>query len=415
MDKGLSLIALLILSILCPAMPANANDAEKQSRFVSARGPEIVSPDGSTLMLRGINLGNWLVPEGYMFGFKVAAAPWQIQQVVKELVGTEANNAFWARWQDVFVTQEDIRYIRRTGMNVIRIPFDYRQFTPEEHPDVWIDTGFRLIDKVVEWSAEEGLYVILDMHAAPCGQTGRNIDNSYGFPHLFEDKACQQRMAEVWRRIAEHYASNTTVIGYDLLNEPLPREEGYERYNPLLEELYKTVVSRIREVDRNHLIFLSGAHWGYDFSVFRDIGFDTKLVYTFHSYWAEPNERLVQPFVEFRRRHQVPIFLGESGENTDEWIKAFREVLDSNRIGWTFWPYKQLSSSRSPRTYDKPPHWDEIVAYQSQLRIAVSERRKLRPATESIQSALQGLLNNVLFVNTRANEAYLRALGMDYP
>src|SRR4051794_6180844 len=92
--------------------------ASSNHGLASVSGTEIVGPDGSPLTLRGINLGNWLVPEGYMFGFKVATAPWQIRQVVKELVGVEADNRFWEQWRATFITQEDIRYIRSTGMNV---------------------------------------------------------------------------------------------------------------------------------------------------------------------------------------------------------------------------------------------------------------------------------------------------------
>ena len=102
--------------------------------FVTIRGHELIGPDGKVLHPRGINLGGWLVPEGYMFGFSRAIAPWQIRQVFKELVGTEADNAFWRRWYDSFITRDDIRYIRATGMNIVRVPFDYRLFTPEEYP-----------------------------------------------------------------------------------------------------------------------------------------------------------------------------------------------------------------------------------------------------------------------------------------
>ena len=38
----------------------------------------LVAPDGSTLHIKGISLGNWLMPEGYMFKFEVAKAPRQI-------------------------------------------------------------------------------------------------------------------------------------------------------------------------------------------------------------------------------------------------------------------------------------------------------------------------------------------------
>ena len=181
-----------------------------------------------------------------MFGFSRAIAPWQIRQVFKELVGTEADNAFWRRWYDSFITRDDIRYIRATGMNIVRVPFDYRLFTPEEYPGTWVGIGFELLDRVVEWSQDAGLFVLLDMHAAPCGQNPWNVD--YGNPYLFEDPACLSRTVEIWRRIARHYARNRNVIGYDLLNEPAPRE-GDNR-QALLDAANEKIAAAIREVDR---------------------------------------------------------------------------------------------------------------------------------------------------------------------
>ena len=62
--------------------------AESRSRFVRAQGKDLVGLDGQRLILRGINLGNWLEPEGYMFLFEQGpASPHEIEQFVDELVG----------------------------------------------------------------------------------------------------------------------------------------------------------------------------------------------------------------------------------------------------------------------------------------------------------------------------------------
>ena len=75
-----------------------------------------------------------------------------------------------------------------------------------------------------------------------------------------------------------------------------------------------------------------------------------------------------------------PIFLGESGENTDEWVHDFRVALEKNDVGWAFWTYKRMDTTRSMRTYDRPKYWDEIVSYEQQfdLRFRTDERRSLR-------------------------------------
>jgi endoglucanase len=194
------------------------------------------------------------------------------------------------------------------------------------------EEGFRLLDQVVGWAAKYHLYVILDLHCAPGGQTGANIDDSWGYPWLYESEADQELTIEVWKRIASHYRSHTAVIGYDLLNEPIPHFPELRKYNPQLEPLYKRITAGIRTVDQNHIVVLGGAQWDSNFDVF-GAPFDTNLVYTFHKYWTEPTEAVIQPYLDFRDRYKVPIWPGEFGENTQAWIRHFVKVVEKKR-GW---------------------------------------------------------------------------------
>jgi len=110
------LSALLLLAACVPAEAA-------RGRFVTVRGREFVAPDGRTLLLKGINLGNWLLPEGYMFKFKTAGSPRLIETVVNQLVGETEARRFWKTFRDNYVTAEDIRFIKRAGFNSVRVPF----------------------------------------------------------------------------------------------------------------------------------------------------------------------------------------------------------------------------------------------------------------------------------------------------
>ncbi|MBV9405206.1 MAG: cellulase family glycosylhydrolase [Acidobacteriaceae bacterium] len=376
--------------------------------FVTTRGREIVGPNGKALHLRGINLGGWLVPEGYMFGFSKAIAPWQIRQTFKELVGTERDNVFWRNWRDSFITRDDIRYIRSTGMNLVRVPFDYRLFTPEEHPGTWVGIGFELLDRVVAWSRQAGLFVLLDMHAAPCGQNPWNVD--YGNSYLFEDPVCLSRTVEVWRRIARHYAQNHAVIGYDILNEPAPADgEGRQA---ALDAVNEKIAAAISEVDQKHLLFLTSVQPDAPSEIFAKGRFHGKLVYTFHTYWTEPTEQAFAKHLQFAERYNVPIFLGESGENTDDWGRSFRLALERQDVGWAFWSYKRMSTAASMRTFDKPNYWDELVDYQQTPSNPFAKPKKAMPSSEHARAALEGLLRNAQFENTRQNTGYIEALGM---
>jgi aryl-phospho-beta-D-glucosidase BglC (GH1 family) len=390
---------------------AASTSIQGQSRFVTTRGKDLISTDGKPLLLRGINIGNWLLPEGYMFKFKTANSPRRIQTVINELVGEDEGRRFWKTYHQNYITPDDIRFIKQSGFNSVRVPFSYRLFVTDTVPIKLEGEGYRLLDNVVAWCRRENLYVILDMHAAPGGQTGDNIDDSWGYPFLFESAESQDLLINIWRKLAARYRNEPAVIGYDLLNEPIAHYFDAAKLNPRLEPLYRRVVAGIREVDRNHVIFLGGAQWDTNFKVFGP-PFDAKLVYTFHKYWMDVNQGAIQEYLDFRDKYKVPVWMGESGENTDEWINSFRTLLETNNIGWCFWPYKKLDATSCPVSIALPSDWDAIVDFAEGPRLTFEDVRKHRPAKEKVQKALGDYLERIKFDNCRVNQGYLEALGV---
>ena len=382
--------------------------ASAASGFVHTDGKYLVTPANQKLLLRGINLGNWLEPEGYMFELQGGpAAPHEIDGFFDELIGPGDAEAFWREYRNGYITQRDIDFLAKAGFNSIRIPFHYKLFLQGRD-------GFELLDRVVGWCRKAGLWVILDMHCAPGGQTGTNIDDSWGYPWLFERRQDQDQTVEVWKRIASHYRDERAVLGYDLLNEPIPPFPRLLKYNERLEPLYKRISTAIREVDRNHVIILGGAQWDSNFKIFGS-PFDANVMYTFHKYWTAPTQDVIQQYLDFRDRYNVPVWLGESGENTDEWIAQFVSVLQNNEVGWCFWPYKKMGRASSVMTVAPPEHWDEIVAYGKMRGNSGSaeERIAARPSLEHSRDALQDLLRKIRFENCRVNAGYLKALGLN--
>jgi aryl-phospho-beta-D-glucosidase BglC (GH1 family) len=165
--------------------------------------------------------------------------------------------------------------IQRSGLNSVRIPLHYKFFLPG-------GGGFEILDQVLDWCKRAGVRVILDMHCAPGGQTGANIDDSWGYPWLYESLQDQELICKVWRDIAQRYRDTPTVIGYDLLNEPIPHFPRLSKYNERLEPLYRRVAKAIREVDPDQAIFLEAAQWDTNFKVFGP-PFDANVVYEFHT------------------------------------------------------------------------------------------------------------------------------------
>ena len=382
-------------------------------KFVSVKGKEIIGLDGKPLLIKGTNLGNWLVPEGYMFKFQMASSPRLINELFSELFGPSETKQFWKQYLASYITKGDIHYLHSLGMNSIRVPFNYRLFTDEYYLGGYgIKRGFALMDSVVNWCAAENMTVILDMHAAPGGQTGDNIDDSYAYPFLYENKEDQELLCSIWTIIADHYKTNPTIMGYDLFNEPIAHFLDTTHLNPLLEPLFKKVTAAVRKVDKNHLIFLEGAQWASNFSALGK-PFDSKLVYQFHKYWTPTTIEVIQSYIDFRNKYNVPIYCGETGENDDEWVANFRKLLEQNNIGWHFWPYKKMNNTRGIVSFPQPANYELISKYSDTARSNFDEVRKNKPAQlDAAKKAWYKFLENCRYENIIPNKGYIKALGL---
>src|SRR5262252_3576299 len=397
--RQLNFLLLSFLLVLTPAASA---------QFAHTDHKQIVDAAGRPLIIHATNLGNWLVPEGYMWLFEGGPqSPSEIYALVLELLGPEGSDAFWRKYRENYISHEDIALLHRAGFNAIRVPLHYKLFESDD------SEGFRLLDRLIAWSRTEQIYVMLDLHAAPGGQTGANIDDSSGYPWLYNSPQEQEHLLTVWRRLAKHYRDEPTVLGYDLLNEPIPHFPKLAPLNSLLEPLYKRLAEEVRKVDPNHILFLGGAQWDSNFAVFGK-PFDANVAYTFHKYWTAPDESVIRQYIDFRDQYDVPIWMGESGENTDDWISQFVKTLETNNIGWAFWPYKKMEKPSAVVSIVPPADWGKIVEFAKLPRgtAHVEERLKARPEQGTINRAFAELLENVRLQKCRVNRGYLKALGM---
>src|SRR5262245_15670537 len=108
---GLILIAIAILIFRAEATPA----------FLHTKGQDIVNESGERILLRGVGLGNWMLPEGYMWKFGDAGdRPRRIEQILTELIGPENARRFWTEFHRNYITEDDIKRIRQLGYNSVR-------------------------------------------------------------------------------------------------------------------------------------------------------------------------------------------------------------------------------------------------------------------------------------------------------
>lgn len=405
----------LLLPLLLAAAWTAASAQPAPGGFIRTDGTRLVQADGTPFEIRGTNLGHWLNPEGYLFGFPASAnAPHRIHEGLCQLVGPGYMERFWHTFRARYITRDDIAYIASTGATTVRLPFHYKLFTPDEYLGLRDPAeGYALIDSAVVWCRDAGLHLILDMHDCPGGQTGDNIDDSYGYPWLFRDPAMQERFIAVWRAIAARYAAEPTILGYDLMNEPIAHYfDDRDELNAELQPLMIRTARAIREVDPHHILLLAGAQWNTDFRVYDDWTFDGNLLFTCHIYKCPPTEASLRGFVEFRDRTGCPMYMGETGENTDEWVDSFRRALDAAQIGWTFWTYKRLDTPRSFVSVPLPEGWQTVCDFLAADRSDYGAIRAARPDPAACRRALDAYLENCRFDRCRRNAGYITALGL---
>ncbi len=400
------LLSVILLVTIWACSPASS-----AVTFLRTQGQDMVDESGRKVLLRGVGLGNWMLPEGYMWRFQGQAdRPRRIEKVVSDLIGTENAARFWSAFRQNYITEADIARIAELGFNSVRPALNSRLFLTEGDNAVFIDEGFQLLDHLVGWCRKHDLYVIIDMHGAPGGQTGQNIDDSPNDePGLFMDKKNQDRLVDLWVRIATRYKDEPAVAGYDLLNEPLPARTGAAaKYKDQLEPLYRRLTDAIRQVDKRHMITLEGCDWANDWSVFSK-PFDSNLFYQFHFYcWDRPTKlNDISRFIEQRERLNAPVWVGETGEKDSAIYWATTQYFETHNIGWSLWPWKKMETANTPYSIKPPQGWEEIRAYA---------RGGARPSPDVAQKAFDQLIENIKLENCRycpdvVNAAFRRVPG----
>ncbi len=364
--------------------------------YLRRDGQEILDRDGNPILLKGLGLGGWLVPEGYMLHIPGYGSPSAIQNMIVDLVGEGVAQSFYNNYEQNYVNSSDIAQIAEWGFNSVRLPFHYNKLSPET--GVYLEGGFAQIDSLLKWCEQNELYLILDMHCAPGGQNPNNISDSGGEALLWTMPEHQEHTIQLWQVIAERYENEEWMGGYDLLNEPvLP--SGYS--NTHLRNLYMDIRSAIRSVDQNHILFIEGNWYATDFTNLTP-PFDGNMVYSFHKYWNETGIETIQNYLAVRNAYNIPLWLGESGENSNQWFAEMIELVESNNIGWNWWTHKKLDTITSPLSAPIPNQFQTVLDYWNNGGV--------QPPTYVSISGLMLLAENLAIENCEIHQDVLMAL-----
>lgn len=365
------------------------NVNSKELSLLTVEDGYIVNGNGENVVLKGINLGNWLLWETWMGFVPEYTEDWAYYDTLEVLLdrfGEEKTNEIVKTYEDNFITEEDIAQIEKLGFNCVRVPFWYRNFMTEDlkwlaenHDD---NKGFQKLDWLINTCEKYGIYVILDLHGAPGGQSKNHCTGKAGRNELYENEDMLNATIELWCAIANRYKDNKTVCAYDLLNEPqnnggydgdyswsAESEDAVSRTNKVYDILYKA----IREIDKNHIFSFEGVWSTTVLPNPNEMGYENML-YQLHLYDSDKGmiRYRVKELKTARKDWDVAVIVGEyNNHECEEYAQKQYAKNDISRIKWTYKTYNAgetwgVFNKNVERIDIKTASYEEIITFITQ-------------------------------------------------
>jgi hypothetical protein len=344
--------------------------ASAQQGFVHASGTAILDNNGNNLIFRSIGTGNWMLQEGYMMNTSGATngTQWHFKQKLIQAIGLERTNEFYEAWLDNNFAKPDVDAMADWGFNAVRVAMHYKVFTLpiEEEPvagqDTWLESGLARLVSLLEWCAANKMYLILDMHGCPGAQGDDSNISDYDSskPSLWQSEENKRKLIALWRKLAERFADSPWIGAYDLINEP---KWSLPDNNRDLWNLQKAITAAIRGVDKNHLIFIEGNNWGNDYNGLPAL-WDNNMGLSFHKYWNYNTETAIDWIVNMGAQRNCPVWLGETGENSNTWFTDVIALCESKNVGWSMWPVKKTGLNNVLRSQSNSNYSQMLNAWR---------------------------------------------------
>ena len=333
------------------------------AHYVRVHGKEFVL-DGKPVLFKGLGIGSWLNIEHFMVGIPCTDS--QMRDSFAAVYGEKTAADFFDRFIRCFITEKDFAWLKELGVNLLRVPFNYRLFLDDQNPDQYKEEGFRYLDRLLALGRQFQIYILPDLHAVPGGQNPDwHSDNSTGYTQFWHYGLFRSQMAKLWGEIAKRYQEEPYLLGYDLLNEPYVfSDRSAGNGTELIQRFYEEATEEIRKQDHNHILFWEGDHFAMEFGCIHRIQ-DEQTALMFHYYptvWdpglydkdyapekrREVFEKVFTSLLEVRDRYERPVLCGEAGYETDWKDPEFTVMLLEEtarlcrkyQVSFTLWSYK---------------------------------------------------------------------------
>lgn len=402
-------VAAVALFVSCGVATAQQPPVSRQALLV-VKGDRLVNGKGEIVRLRGFGLGGMLHMENFIDGYPGNEEAFR--DVMLKALGKEKYELFFDTFYRNYFTEQDARYIASLGLNLVRIPINYRQFEDDMNPRVIKPEGFKYLDRVIRLCAEQGIYTIIDLHALPGYQNQHwHSDNPTHKALLWKHKDFQDRTVVLWQALASHYRDEPWVAGYDLINEPA------DPTGEMVVPLFRRLMEAVRKVDPDHILFIEGNTYAREFD-----GFDptwNNVVYTNHDY-ATPGFITGGPYPgvtsdryydaaavesdflhksKFMFSHDLPVWVGEFGpvytgdtkqdEMRYELLKDQLRIYDKYDVSWCIWLYRDLGLQAIL-------YQPDTTAWMRRIEPILEKKRRLgADAWGSLETGIQGVMDPI--------------------
>jgi aryl-phospho-beta-D-glucosidase BglC (GH1 family) len=340
-----------------PVSPTTSYDPND---FLKVEATRIKNARGELVSLYGTNLGGWLVHESWMSPLAGVPDDSHMISTLAQRFGAATAQMLIDTYQNTWLEPDDFAKIAAEGLNVVRIPIYYLNVMDASgnwKRDAANNIDFSRMDWAVKQAAQHGVYSIIDLHGVPGSQNGwEHSGLTTGSPSFFQDTNAQAIALKFWTEYAKHYAHNSFVAGYDLLNEPNAAT------GETLWGFYDRAIAAVRAVDPDHIIFLESP-WRWD-QLPNPAGRWTNVIYSNHNYQWMNNDQIgvMRGFVDGIMNdanshfptYKVPLLIGEFTlfGLMDSWTYGLNRFAEQGGINWTMWSYKVRTTNSTWGLYN---------------------------------------------------------------
>ncbi len=342
-----------------------------QVSLLSVENGKIVDTNGTEIILKGVQ---------FEFGSARGDVSYFDQSDISQSV-------FLDNMLKHIVIEDDFADINNMCANTVRLSLiTYRDFENDTLPFTYKENNFQQLDSVVQWAKNHDIYLIISMRQSPGGHNSSPHSGNEGLNELWNNINYQQRISALWRKIAERYANEPIIVGYDLLNEPEAPD------STVLNTVYQSIIGSIRSVDTNHIIFLEGNLWG-QYTDWIDPSLDTNLALSIHYYLPSsyavdgigtyPDEGIgftknvlsttLQDRINHAQSLNLPCYVGEFGAMTNAggylvYDEDLINIMDSLSLSWNYYNYKNIKGATNTQAFYYADNTNEFVQMLTSLQ-----------------------------------------------